>query len=195
MPGFFWFRQDVDELDDDATTDLAGRLGDVDAWRFVLALKAWCTRHRPLGDVGALGAPALAQAARFRGDPEAFRAALGASGWIDEEGFLKGWTERQSAIFAKAKRDAATKRTARAAAAARQLGIPGADSQTIKTRGGPARAGRDDPVTVSSDLNSDQKEQQAARAANRPLADVLEDLRREAEAERIRDEFFERASK
>lgn len=194
MPGFYWFRQDVDELDDDASLALAESLNDRDAWRFVVALKAWCTRYRPLGDVGRLGATALAQASRWRGDPEVFRDAFLAAGWVDEDGFLKGWKKNQWATFEKAARDRDAKRAERAAARAeRQTQIPGTESSPIKAVGTSRRAprtSRSSPgrkTVVFVDPDPDQITQtNAARAAAAPLSEAIEAALAEAKGR----EFF-----
>ncbi len=181
------FFDDLDSVEADA---LADALEDRNAWAFVVALNVWAGARAQevaevdAGRVGHLGPVALAKAARYPGDPARLHAALRSSGVIDANGRLAGWG-RQAATISKAKRDAMSKRAARAGPTDTD-GQPVSPAYTLPPSGNGARRSPEQPETAraaarathlslssgssSSDrvLNTEERDT-AARAGRAPV--------------------------
>lgn len=168
MTGFIWYRQDCDELESPETAAFANALGlpAPTAVGHLIFLKAWLTKRRPLGDVGNLEPVEVARGARFHGEPRDFMNALTRSGWVDAEGFLRWWPQRQGAVFAKAIRDRVPK------SRRDQQPLPGTDPPPARgprgVRADSARKG----VGVLPDQDPDQNKEHSPRGVRADSARV-----------------------
>lgn len=91
-----WIRLEVSLPTHPKADALDAALGAVRSWTHLVELWLWVATARPDGRVGDLPPEIIARRAGWRGDAGAFVHALKRCGWIDDDGMLHGWSERQS---------------------------------------------------------------------------------------------------